>query len=255
MMVPRSGLAVVVSTITASLGSYAPAIAQPLPAADRVIDAFVQAIGGRAAHLSPTSIRSSGVIEMPGMGIRGEFEVLQFAPDQMMTRVVVPGVGEILSGFDGEVGWSVNPLTGSMVMEGGELAETSERANILAGLRDREVIPERETVELSEYDGEGCWRVRLVWLSGRESFDCYSQDTGLLIASEDSQTSPMGILGVVTRFSDYREFHGMILPTRLVQSSMGQVQEMLVREVEIDRLDAYALAPPPSIRTLLDDGR
>lgn len=43
----------------------------------------------------------------------------------------------------------------------------------------------------------------------------------------------------------------MILPTKMVQTAMGQVQEMFVREVEIDGVDAATLAPPLSIRTLL----
>ena len=185
------------------------------------------------------------------MGMQGDFEIVQMAPDQMLTRISLPGVGEILSGFDGSVGWSVNPLTGPMLMEGVELAETRERANILATLRDPVVVPQRETIELAEYDGESCWMVQLVWVSGRNSFDCYSQETGLLIASEDTQTSRMGSIEVTTRFSDYREFHGMILPTRMVQTAMGQVQEMTLREVEIDAVEIGRLAPPSSITTLL----
>ena len=234
-----------------SFATFAPLAGQQLPPANEVIDAYVEAIGGRAAHTSPASIRSTGTIEMPAIGMQGEFEVLQLPPDHMLTRILLPGVGEILSGFDGENGWSVDPLMGAMVMEGQELAEARERANLLANLRDPVVVAERETVELAEYDGESCWMVRLVWISGRESFDCYSRQTGLLIASEDSQTSPMGKIEVTTRFSDYEEFHGMILPTKMVQTAMGQVQEMFVREVEIDGVDAATLAPPLSIRTLL----
>ena len=224
---------------------------QALPNADEVIGTYVEAIGGREAHTSHRSIRSVGSISMPGMGLQGEFEVLQIAPNEMVTRVQLPGVGEILSGFDGERGWSVNPLTGPLVLSGSELAEARERADMLAALRDRSIVPGRETIELAEVDGEACWRVKLRWLSERESFDCYSEITGLLLASEDSQTSSMGEIRVVTRFSDYREFHGMVVPTTLVQTSMGQTQEMSVRDVYVGDVDAAELAPPPSIRTLL----
>ncbi len=239
--------------VTLLLGTGAPLAAQPLPSADEVIETYVEAIGGRDAHVSPVSIRSAGTIEMPAMGMRGEFEVLQLLPDQMLTRISLPGVGEILSGYDGRTGWTVNPLSGAMLMTGQELAQTRERAQSLASLRDSVVVPERETVGLTEYGGESCWKVRLIWVSGRESFDCYSGETGLLIASEDSQASMMGEVPVTTRFSDYQEFHGMVLPTRLVQTALGQVQEMLVREVEVDSVDPASLDPPSSIKTLLAD--
>ena len=228
-----------------------PLAGQELPTADEVIGKYVEAIGGREAHTSPVSIRSLGTISMPSMGLQGEFEVLQIAPNRMLTRVQLPGVGEILSGFDGATGWSTNPLVGAMVMQGSELAEARERADMRAALRDPAVVLERETLELGEIDGEPCWRVRLGWLSGRESIDCYSQATGLLLASEDSQTSAMGEISVTTRFSNYLEFEGMVVPTTLIQTSMGQTQEMSVQEVRIGDVSAAELEPPASIRTLL----
>ncbi len=226
---------------------------QDLPPAEELIAGYVEAIGGREAHTAPESVRSVGVIQMPAMGITGEFEVLQLAPNRTLTRVILPGVGEIVSGFDGEVGWNVNPLTGAMLMQGAELDEARERASVLASLRDASLVPQRETVELTEYDGESCWRVRLVWVSGRESFDCYSSENGFLVASEDSQTSPMGMIQVTTRFSDYQPFEDMILPMRLVQTSMGQTQEMLVREVQLGVVEPTDVALPPVIQTLLED--
>jgi hypothetical protein len=109
-------------------------------------------------------------------------------------------------------------------MEGAELAQAQERANILSTLRDASLVSASETVELADSDGEPCWRVRLVWASGSESLDCYSRDTGLLLASENTEVTPMGEMVVTHRFSEYEPFYGMMLPTRLVQSALGQVQ-------------------------------
>lgn len=243
-------LAAIATLAWASLQS--PATAQEAPPADELIEAYVEAIGGRAAHTSPESIRTTGVIEMPAMGMQGRFEVLQLAPDRMLTRVTLPGVGEILTGFDGEVGWRVDPLVGPALMQGAELAQTRDRSNMLAILRDASIVRERETLELAESDGQPCWRVRLVWASGTESHDCYSRETGLLIESEDPQATQMGEMEVTTRFSDYEEFGSMMLPTRLVQTAVGQVQEMTVREIAVDDVDASELTPPPAIRTLLE---
>jgi hypothetical protein len=235
------------------LGAPAPALAQSLPSADSLIQAHVEAMGGREANLAPSSVRTTGIVEMPALGVQGRFEVLQMAPDRMVTRVSVPGVGEITTGFDGTFGWSVNPLIGASLLEGAELDQVRERANVLSPLRDPSLVPERETVERTSFDGQACWRVQLTWASGRRSHDCYSVDTGLLVASEDVQASPMGSLDVTTLVHEYEEHFGMMLPTRLVQSAMSQVQEMVVREITIDDVDPSELAPPAAIQTLIED--
>ncbi len=242
---------VLTSTALASTALATSLSAQSLPPADDVIESYVRAIGGAEAHTSPRSIRTTGIIELPGMGLQGTFEVLQLLPDRSVTRVSIPGIGEIESGFDGSSGWSVDPLMGAALMEGDELGQARDRANILGTLRDPAVVPVRETLELGGSDGERCWRVRLAWASGGESVDCYSTETGLLIASENTEVSPMGEMLVTTRFSDYEAFGPMILPTRLVQSAMGQVQELIVQDVVVDDVDATELTPPPAIQTLL----
>lgn len=226
--------------------------AQALPDADALIASHVEAIGGREAHLSPTSIRQVGTVTVLGIGISGEFEILHILPDRMLTRINLPGMGEVLSGFDGGVGWSLNPLLGPMLMEGDELVHTGERSHVLASLRDDSLVPLRETVELSDSAGEACWRVRMTWVSGRESFDCFSTASGLLIASDDRQTSQMGEVPVSVRFGDYRTFEGMTVPTRILQSSMGQEMEIVIREVAIDDVDPSRIDPPAAVRSLLD---
>lgn len=227
--------------------------AQDLPSADALIAAHVDAMGGREANLAPESVRTTGIIEMPAMGVRGRFEVLQMPPDRMVTRLTLPGIGDMVTGYDGSYGWSMNPVVGATLLEGLELTQVRERANVLSPLRDISLVPERETIEESSSDGQACWRVRLIWVSGRESYDCYSTQTGLLIAAEDVQASPMGSIDVVTRIYDYEEHFDMVLPTRIEQSAMSQVQRMTVEQITINDVDPSEFEPPAAIRTLIED--
>jgi len=248
---PRSILTVLTLSLLAPVGP-GNLRAQALPEADALIALHVEAIGGREAHLAPTSIRQIGTVTVLGIGISGEFEILHVLPDRMLTRIDLPGIGEVLSGFDRGVGWSLNPLLGPMLMDGDELIHTGERSHVLASLRDGSLVPHRETIGLSDSAGDPCWRVRLTWASGRESFDCFSTETGLLIASDDRQTSQMGEVPVRVQFGDYRTFGDMTIPTRILQSSMGQEMEIVIREVEIDDVDPSRLDPPAALRSLLD---
>ena len=231
-----------------------PSVAQDLPAAHVLIERYVEAIGGRDAHLAPASIRFSGTLSIPAMGLDGSFELLQIPDVGSRMSSTLPGIGDLMVGFDGEVGWSVDMLTGPQLMEGDELEHMRERALAAASFRDRKLVPERETVGRVELDGDICYRVRLVWISGRETFDCYDPETGLLLRSEDVQVTEMGEIPSVTRYSDYQEFHGMVLPSRMVQSTMGIEQILEIRDVTVNDADPGALEPPAAIRTLLEGG-
>ncbi len=229
--------------------SLAPA--QELPSADEIIERYVEAIGGRSLVLSITSMQTRGTMAMPAAGFEGSFTLSQHEPDMMRMEISLPGLGEILSGYDGEVGWSVNPVMGASIMEGAELEQTRERAGMAAAIRDRSVIPERETVERSESQGEACWKVRLVWASGRTSHDCYSIETGLLIYAEDVQVSAMGEIPTQILYSDYREFGGMMMPTLISASAMGQQQEMRIQDIQVGGVSESTFDLPPAIRTLI----
>ncbi len=185
-----------------------PATAQELPDADALIERYVEAIGGRDAHLAPASIRFSGTLSIPAMGLTGSFELLQIPDVGSRMSSSLPGVGELMVGFDGQVGWSVDMLTGPQLMEGDELEHMGERALAAAAFRDRALVPERETVGTLQLPEGACYRVRLGWRSGRETFDCYHRESGLLLRSEDVQVTELGEIPSVTDYSYYREFQG-----------------------------------------------
>lgn len=231
-----------------------PAPTDELPPADELIAAYVEAIGGVEAHSAPTSIRTSGAVLLPAMGLEGEFELIQIPSVGTRMTTSIPGIGEMLVGFDGEVGWSMNAMAGPSLMGEAEREQIEERAQLAATLRSPEAVLESETVERTEVRAQDCYRVRHAWASGRETFDCYSVETGLLVASEDVQVNDMGEVPVMTYFSEYEEVAGMNLPRRLVQEAMGIQQVMEIESVVIDDATVEALAPPEAIRTLMEEG-
>lgn len=228
--------------------------AQDLPPAQEIIDRYVAAVGGRDALLRPVSTRTVGSFSMPAMGVTGELTVLTGENDEMYTAVTIPGMGEILSGYTGEVGWSMDPMTGPRLLEGGELDAIREQTDDRYSVRDASFFTSFETVGENEYDGEACWEVAYVFTSGRESTECYSKESGLVVATVTTQESPMGSVDVVTRFSDYQRFGDLTLPTTMRQSAMGQEQVMSVDSVEFGTVEPSDLAPPAAIRTLIGSG-
>lgn len=225
--------------------------AQTLPSAEEITARYVEAIGGRDAVLEAHTARSTGTFEMAAAGLKGELVIVTEEPDRMVSKVTIPGMGEILSGYDGATAWSVEPMLGARLLTGGEFDTMRENALALSQVRDASLFKSMETVELTESGGEPCYRVRLVWQSDRETFDCYHVDTGLLIATTEEAESPMGAATVTTRLSDFREFGDVMVPTRIVIDMMGMQQVLTIASIEYENVDTSLIDPPAVIRALI----
>ena len=225
--------------------------AQELPPAQQLLDAYLAAIGGRAAVLEATASHTTGQFSMPAMGITGTLEVYSADPGMTVTSVDIPGLGVIRRGYDGTVGWSLNPMEGPRVLEGGELTEIRDEVAPASSVRGPEVVASMETVEKTTMNGQDCYRVKVLWKSGRESYDCYSVETGLVVGVEQKSESPMGTLDVVTHMSDYKQFGAVKLPTRISQQMMGQEQVITVTNVDFGPVDKSVFELPAEIKALV----
>src|SRR3546814_385959 len=100
-------------------------------------------------------------------------------------------------------------------------------------------------------NGQECYKVRVVWKSGRESFDCYAVDNGLMVGMQLRSESPMGVIDVIVLLSDYEEFGAVRMPTRMTQQMMGQEQVMTISSVEFNTVDRGVFELPAEIRALV----
>jgi len=223
-----------------------------LPAARTILDRYVQAIGGRDAVLRHSTIRYVGTFEVPAAGVKGDVTVIQATPNKTAMTMTMPGMGQMSQGYDGTVGWSVNPMQGPRILEGKELEQLREDAGPGAMLRSPDRIRSAETVELTTMGGQSCYKVKITYNSGRESYDCYSPETGLLVATVQTQETPMGAIEVTTLASDWKDFGGLKSATRLRQQMMGQEQVITIDRLEFDRPeDVKAVEVPEQVKPLV----
>ena len=143
-------------------------------------------------------------------------------------------------------------MQGPRVLSGRELEAVREESSFGVSSRQGPNVASAETVEKTEMNGEACYKVKLVWKSGRETFDCYSVSSGLLIASIVKQETPMGAVEVTNLISDYKDFGGQKVATRVAQQAMGQEQVMRFTAVEYDLATDSTFAMPPSIKALTE---
>jgi hypothetical protein len=225
--------------------------AAKLPTGREVIDRYVEAIGGRAAVMKYTSTKVTGTFSVPSQGLNGTMEILTAAPDHFLLRVTLPGVGEIANGFDGTVGWMMDPMMGPMLLKGESLAQMKVDADYFAALHDDANVKSLQTVERTVFEGTPAYKVRVERPSGGADFEFYDVASGLLLGSTGRRTLPMGSFDVTNVLSDYKDFGGLRLPTRSRQRMMGMEQVMTIAAVEFDAVSAAAFALPPQIEALV----
>jgi hypothetical protein len=217
-----------------------------------ILARYVDAVGGEDALRSHTSVTVKGVFGISAMGMEGDSVVYLQAPDHMVQLIELPGMGTMNVGYNGEIGWSDNPMTGPSLMEGDLLVVTREQANFYAPLEYDSMYPTQETVELTEFNDQSAYKVRVVNASDNEMFHFFSEDSGLLIGIEGEQPGPMGNSEVSIRIGEYADFDGVLQPKSTIIETQGMEISQTVKEVIWDSVPEDAFAVPASIQALVE---
>ncbi|HMA21044.1 MAG TPA: hypothetical protein VKO87_09575, partial [Gemmatimonadaceae bacterium] len=85
----------------------------------------------------------------------------------------------------------------------------------------------------------------------RETYDCYSVATGLMVASQGTQKTPMGDIPVLTLYNDYKKFGDVMVATKTVQELMGQQQILTIASVEFGDGTGVTIVPPAAVQALI----
>ncbi|MES2523262.1 MAG: hypothetical protein V4617_11220 [Gemmatimonadota bacterium] len=228
------------------------AAAQALPAASEIIAKHVAAIGGKDAIAKITSMQQKGTLEVPAAGLSASMETFA-AQDRLFLKQVFPGIGEILTGFDGNVAWTTNPMQGPRLLKDKELEQMKEQADFVGSMS---FAPERyskiETTGLVDFNGEKAYKVRFVRKpSGNESTGYFSVASGLQIGSETSQVSESGKIELSTEIGDYKQFGPVKVSTK--QSTTMGPQKIIttVQDVTVNAVPATAFVPPADVKALI----
>ncbi|HSJ06407.1 MAG TPA: hypothetical protein VK936_06885 [Longimicrobiales bacterium] len=225
--------------------------AQDLPEAEALIGRYQQALGGTGALDGRNTMRAKGRFSMPAAGLDAAFESYAARPNRTAMRVEIPGFGEIRSGYTGDTGWSMNPAEGPRLLESAEAIQAADEAAFESTLRTPQSIASATTVERTSLGGQECYKVKLVWHSGRETHDCYGVESGLLVGTMTRQVTNMGTLDAVTLYDDYRSFDGVLMASRITIQVMGVEQVITVDEAAFNEDVEEAVTPPAEIRALL----
>jgi hypothetical protein len=203
-----------------------------VPSADRILDKYLEATGGRAAWEKIHSRVSTGTVEIPEMKMSGTAEMWEKAPDSALVKMVISG-SVFLEGFDGKSAWSSDPKDGLQEQKGLQLAETRRGSDFRFPVDFRRLYPNVVASGERTVAGRPTYVVEATPPEGgqpdRAFFD---PQTGLLVHivtqhhNDDGSVEPFE-----EDFGDYRAVDGVKIPFMIHQS--GSQVDFTIRISEV----------------------
>lgn len=226
--------------------------ANGLPKPRAIYSRYIAAIGGEDVIRSHSSTTSRGRFVLSDFGVEGSVEAFAAAPDSVSMKIDLSGLGSIESGYNGDIGWSIDPLQGSSIMEGNQLAYMAQQADYYLPLNLASAFTQQQTVAIEPVAGEDCYHVQMLDAAGNPASLFFAVDSGLLLRSSAMVASPLGEIEVITDFAEYGEFGGYRVPIVTNINQGGQQISIHFTEIAFDNVSPGRFEPPVSIKALLD---
>ena len=144
-------------------------------------------------------------------------------------------IGKIESGFSNGVAWEKSAILGPRVKSGDEKEQAAREARFNAQVEWRKSFPKVETTGSETVNGEECYKVVLTPATGKPETQYYSKKSGLLLKTAATAVSPMGEVAVEVEVSDYKNFGGILYPTRSKQKAGAQQLDIAITGVSFDQ--------------------
>jgi hypothetical protein len=255
----RTSLSLVALLAGTTAAVCAPAAARAqdaaLPEGKAVIEKYIEATGGRAAHEKVRTRVVNSTLDIPAAGIKGTSQSYNAAPNKVYIVVDLGAAGREERGSDGTVVWEKTTTGGPRVInDPKELAFWRRAFDIDSDLRLDEYYSSVETKGVEDVNGKPAYKVELTAKSGGTETRYYDKDSGLLVKAQQVVPTPMGQIPSVSMPSDYRDVDGVKIPHKAEETIAGQVKI----NATLDKVEHNADIPaekfqlPPDVKVLVD---
>lgn len=214
------------------------------PSADQLLDKYVAALGGADAIKKISSRIEKGTISFRGRPM--PVEVFAKAPDKRISIAHLPN-GEMITAYDGHVGWLGNPAGPPREMSSVEADVARLEADFYLHTRAQQDFA-RLRPGRPEKVGDRDAYVVLGLAQGRPPAKMYfDEQSGLLVRWVAYEETPLGRLPVQTDFADYRDADGVKLPFKWTVARPGGRFTIQVEQVQQNAaIDDAKFAKPPA---------
>jgi hypothetical protein len=236
--------------VTSVSQSIEESAAGDLPLPSVLFKKHIDAVGGEQSIRAHTSQTIHGKLLIKAMGIEGNLEVLAAAPNKIRTTIELGQYGKSRSGYNGTVGWSMDPMSGNRILEGEALQQMIARADFYGNsLNLGKDAVKQETVQTVPFENGEQYKVLLVDANGEESYLYFSKETGLLSGMDRMETGPMGKMPTQIRLDNYVESDGVKTARKITSSQNGGETIIEIDSVSYNALAENAFELPAEIQS------
>ena len=155
-----------------------------LPNARTIVDRYVTAMGGDQAFARVQSVHAVGRLAIPQQGITGTADLVTARPNKSLLVVEITGIGRIETGYDGKIGWNIDPQSGPRLATRRRAHRDGRDDWFDSPLRRPDHVKEMTTVEKTTSTVIPPTRCKIVFPSGREEFSYFDLENGLDLGHE-----------------------------------------------------------------------
>jgi hypothetical protein len=224
--------------------------AQALPTAKALLEKHDAAVGGRVAMEKHSSMHQTVSIVIAAANMTGSMETFQSKPNLYLLKQQTPA-GEVVSGFDGKTAWLVAGAQGASILDSSATAELKQQADFFNDYYDPTRIKSAETMEVTDFEGKRCYKVKIVHKDNSESMVFLDSATGLRAGQMETAKMMGQDMQRTLVMTDYKDYGGVLMPTkRLMKLPMFEIQ-MEVKGVEFDNVPPATYALPDAVKALV----
>jgi zinc protease len=225
---------------------------EALPAAETVLDRFIEVTGGKAAYERRKTEIATGTMEFAAAGIKGTLVSYAEEPSKYYSALDIPGVGKVEMGVSDGVAWEKSALMGPRVKSGEERNQALRDARMNAPYHWRELYGKAETTGVETVNGEECFKVVLTPKEGKPETMFFSKKSGLMLKTAMVASSPMGEVPAEIFMDDYKDFGGLLSPVKTTQKAAGQEFTVMIESMKVNEtIPPERFEMPDEIKALL----
>ncbi len=214
---------------------------------------MIDAVGGEEVLRRHKFRTIRGKRNIGGM-IDATYVSLAAAPNLLLQRMELPGMGKAEGGYNGSIGWNISPMHGTELMDDEELEDMVVDADFYAELNYKKNHKSIRYVGKAKFADKNCHQVRLTKPSGSVEVLYIDASTGLPVGREAEVKTNMGMMSTVRTVKEFKPYDGEMIPT-IYDEDIGGMQNMAttVTEVSFEPIDAKTFEPPKEVAASVKD--
>ena len=205
------------------------------PPADRVLDKYIQAVGGAERLAKLASFVAKGSYRGFDDQDKSALEIFAKAPGQR-TMIIHTLSGDSTTTYDGRAGWIAAPETEKPVpllaVTGQELDGVKLEAELLFPARIKQALGNWRVGARIVIGDREVHPVQGTTAGGATATLCFDSESGLLVRLVRFAESPVGRIVTQVDYADYREVSGVRMPFRWTVSWLNGRSTFELSEVQ-----------------------